>query len=273
TIALTVGATTAIFSVVYAVLLRQLPYQNVERVFWIWSDQPGRDRSPFNVPDFIDYRERTGTLGGLAGLFGFGASLSDEAAGERVQGLRATGNLFEVLGARARIGRLLESSDALPGAGRVVVLTERFWTRRFGGDSSIVGRPIRLNGEDHVVVGVLAPGFATPIRDVEFVVPFSPDRDPRRGARNSLNFIIGVGRLRDGVSRAQAAGELDRIARRLQAEFPVENARKRGVQMVTVIDGVAGSFRTALLTLLAAVAGVLLIACANLANLMLTRAS
>src|SRR5262249_40920623 len=129
------------------------------------------------------------------------------------------------------------------------------------------------NGEDYVVVGVLAPGFATPIREVEFVVPFSPDRDPRRGARNSLNFIIGVGRLRDGVSRAQAAGDLDRIARRPQAEFPGENARKRGVQMVTVIDGVAGSFRTALLTLLAAVAGVLLIACANLANLMLTRAS
>jgi putative ABC transport system permease protein len=273
TIALTVGATTAVFSAVYAVLLRQLPYQHVERVFWLWSDQPGRDRSPFNVPDFIDYRDGVRTLDGLAGFFGFGASLSDEVAGERVQGLRATGNLFDVLGAQALRGRLLRASDEQPGADRVVVFTERFWSRRFGGDPSIVGRSIRLNGEAHVVIGVLAAGFVTPVRDIEFVVPFGPDSDPRRGARNSFNFIIGVGRLREGVSPSQAAGELVGIARRLQAEYPVENARKRGVQVVSVIDGVAGSFRTALWTILAAVGAVLLIACANLANLMLTRAS
>src|SRR5262245_19396811 len=97
TIALTVAATTAIFSVVFAVLLRQLPYRDVDRVFWMWSDQPGRDRTPFNVPDFIDYRDGARTLSGLAGFFSYGASLTDDAAGERVQGLRATGNFFEVL--------------------------------------------------------------------------------------------------------------------------------------------------------------------------------
>ena len=273
TIALTVGTATAIFSVVYAVLLRQLPYRDVDRVFWIWSDQPGRDRTPFNVPDFIDYRDGARTLDGLAGLFGYGASLSDEAAGERVQGLRATGNVFEVLGARPLLGRLLQPADEQPGADHVVVLTDRFWSRRFGGDAGIVGRPVRLNGDPYTVIGVLAAGFATPIRDVEFVVPFSPDHDPRRGARNSLNFIIGVGRLGPGASAARAAEDLSAIARRLQAQFPVENARKRGVQMITVIDGIAGQFRTALLTIFAAVGAVLLIACANLANLMLTRAS
>jgi putative ABC transport system permease protein len=273
TIALAVGATTAIFSVVYAVLLRQLPYQHVDRVFWMWSDQPGRDRSPFNVPDFIDYRDRARTLDGLAGFFGYGASLSDEAGGERVQGLRATGNVFDVLGARARLGRLLQPSDEQPGADHVVVLTERFWSRRFGSEPGIVGRPIRLNGEGYTVIGVLAAGFVTPVRDVEFVVPFSPDSDPRRGARNSLNFIIGVGRLAERTSSSQAASELGGIARRLQEQFPVENARKRGVQMVRVIDGIVGPFRTALVTVLAAVGGVLLIACANLANLMLARAS
>src|SRR6185295_107171 len=103
----TVGATTAIFSVVYGVLLRQLPYRNVEQVFWIWSDQAGRDRAPFNVPDFLDYRASTRTLSGVAGFFAESANLSDEASAERVQGLRATGNFFDVLGARARIGRLL----------------------------------------------------------------------------------------------------------------------------------------------------------------------
>jgi predicted permease len=273
TIALAVGATTAIFSVVYAVLLRQLPYQDVDRVYWLWSEQPGRDRTPFNVPDFIDYRDGVRTLEGLAGFFSYGASISDEAAGERVQGLRATGNFFDVLGARAQLGRLLQPSDEIPGADSVVVLSERFWARRFGSQADIVGRPIRLNGEPYDVIGVIAPGFVTPVRDVEFVIAFGPDSDPRRGARNSLNFVIGVGRVAAGVSPSQAAGELGTIARRLQQQHPVENARKRGVQMVNVIDGIAGSFRTALLTILAAVGAVLLIACANLANLMLTRAS
>jgi len=273
TIALTVGATTAIFSVVYAVLLRQLPYRGVERVFWIWSDQAGRDRTPFNVPDFIDYRDRARTLDGFAGFFSYGASLSDEAAGERLQGMRATGNFFTVLGANARLGRLLEPADERPGAGPVVVLSEPLWIRRFGGDPTIVGRSIRLNGEDHVVVGVLARGFATPVRDVEFVVPFAPDLDARRGARNSLNFVIGVGRLAESVSESRAIAELDGIAHTLREQFPVENARKRGVLLVRVIDGIVGSFRAALVTIFAAVAAVLLIACANLANLMLTRAS
>jgi len=273
TIALTVGTTTAIFSVVYGVLMRQLPYQDVEQVFWIWSDQSGRDRSPFNVPDFIDYRAATQTLSGLAGFFAYSANLSDEAAAERVQGIQATGNLFEVLGARARIGRLLEPRDERPGAERVVVLADPFWVRRFGGDRDVLGRTIRLNGEEYTVVGVIAAGFAVPVRDVEFVLPFSPEQDARRGARNSLNFIIGVGRLGPQVSQAQATNELTAIARRLQGQFPVENARKRGVLLIRVIDGIVGPFRTALLTLFAAVAAVLLIACANLANLMLTRAT
>ena len=273
TVALTVGATTAIFSVVYGVLLRQLPYRSVEQVFWIWSDQPGRDRAPFNVPDFIDYRDSTSTLSGFAGYFAYSANLSDEAAAERVQGVRATGNFFDVIGARPLIGRLLQPSDERPGSDHVAVLTEPFWVRRFGADRAIVGRTIRLNSEPYVVVGVLAPGFVMPVRDVDFVLPFAVDWDPRRGARNSLNFVIGVGRLDEHVSATQASDELTGIARRLQTQFPVENARKRGVRLVALIDGIAGPFRTALLTLLAAVGAVLLIASANLANLMLTRAT
>ena len=273
TVALTVGATTAIFSVVYGVLLRQLPYRDVEGVFWIWSDQVGRDRGPFNVPDFIDYRDSTRMLSGLAGFFSFSANLSDETTAERVQGIRATGNLFDVLGAQARVGRLLDARDERPDADRVVVLAEPFWLRRFGGDEAIVGRAIRLSGESYTVVGVVASGFVMPIRDVAFVLPFAVDQDPRRGARNSLNFIIGVGRLADRVTAPQASSELTAIAKRLQEQFPVENARKRGVHMIGLIEGIAGSFQTALWTVFAAVGAVLLIACANLANLMLTRAA
>src|SRR5262249_54154913 len=129
------------------------------------------------------------------------------------------------------------------------------------------------NSEEYTVVGVLAPGFATPIRDIDLVLPFVADRDPRRGARNSVNFIHGVGRLGDGISPAQAASELNGTAHRLQERFPGENPRKRGVRLVGVLDGIAGPVRTALLTLFASVGAVLLIACANLANLMLTRMS
>jgi len=273
TIALTVGATTAIFGVVHAVLLRPLPYRNADRVFWVWGDQQGRDRTPLNVPDFLDYRQQARSLEGLAGYFSYGAGLSDEAAGDRLYGLRATGNFFDVLGARARLGRLLRAADEIESSGRVVVLTSALWTRRFASDARTIGSSIRLNGEQYTVVGILEPGFVTPIRDVDFVVPFAPDRDPRRGLRNSVSFIHGVGRVRDGVTVAQADAELDAIARTLQAQFPVENARKRGINLVALIDGVAGSVRTALFAIAAAVGAVWLVACANLGNLMLARAS
>jgi len=273
TIALTVGATTAIFSVVHAVLLRPLPYRDPERVFWVWGDQQGRDRTPLNVPDFMDYRERARSLEGLAGYFSYGAGLSDEAAGERLYGLRATGNFFDVLGARAGLGRLLRPTDEGETGGHVVVLTFELWTRRFGSDPRTLGSSIRLNGEPYTVVGILEPGFATPIREVDFVMPFAPDRDPRRGLRNSVSFIHGVGRAREGASIEQADAELDAIARTLQAQFPVENARKRGINLVGLIEGVAGSFRTALFTIFAGAGAVWLVACANLGNLVLTRAT
>ena len=125
-----------------------------------------------------------------------------------------------------------------PGA-HVVVLAAPFWVRRFGADPAIVGRTIRLNSEEYIVAGVIASGFALPVRDVDFVLPFAADRDPRRGARNSLNFIHGVGRIAAQSSQSQAASDLNAIARRLQAQFPVENARKRGVRMVAAIDGIA----------------------------------
>jgi predicted permease len=273
TLALAISANAAIFSVVHGVLVRQLPFADADRVFWIWSDYPGRDRMPFNVPDFIDYRDRNRSLAGFAGFFAFNANLSDETEAERVQGVRATTDLFTILKARPALGRMLEPEDARPGREHVAVIAHSLFQRRFGGDASIIGRPIRLNSETYAVVGVTAPDFVLPVRDVEFVIPFIADLDSRREARNSLNFINGVGRLRDGLSREQAADDLTAIARRLKAQFPVENARKFGVRMVPALTGIVGSFQTALLSLFGAVVAVLLIACANLANLMLTRAS
>jgi putative ABC transport system permease protein len=273
TLALAIGANAAIFSVVHGVLLRQLPFKEPERLLWIWSDQPGRDRTPFNVPDFADYRDRNRTLQALAGYFAFGANLSDLESAERVQGAQATTNLFEALGIEPELGRLLRSDDERAGREHVVVLAHALWQRRFGGDARIIGQSIRLNGESYLVIGVLPPRFVTPIRDVEFVVPFVVDADLRRHARNSVNFIHGVGRLRGDASRAQAEDDLTTIARRLQQEYPVENARKRGVHVESSLEGIAGSFQTALFAIFAAVGSVLLIACANLANLTLSRAT
>lgn len=273
TLALAIGANSAIFSVVRGVLLRQLPFRDAERVFWIWSDQPGRDRSPFNVPDFADYRDQNRSLQGLGGYFGTSVNLSDSDSTERLQGIRATGNAFEVLGLQAHLGRLLRPDDDRPGQERVVVLGRALWESRFGADAGVVGRSIRLDGESYTIVGVLPSGLALPIREVDFAIPFVVDADPRRHGRNSVNFVLGVGRLRDGVSMAQAEAELTSIAGRLQQLFPVENARKRGVRLVPSLDGVVGSFRTALVALLGGVLSVLLIACANLANLVLSRAN
>ena len=271
-LALTVGATTALFSLVYAVLLRSLPYRQVDRVFWIWMDRPG-GQSPFNVPDFLDYRASARTLTGIGGFYAYTANFSDPDGADRLQGIRATGNFFVVLGARAQIGRLLEPEDEDGGGARVVVLSHAVWVQRFGTDKTLVGRPIQVNGEAYTVVGILPATFALPIRDVDFVLPYSPAADSRRNERGSLNFIQMVGRLGDDTSLAAATSELNGIARRLQAEFPVANATKRGVRTTALLDGIVGPFRIALNTLFAAIGGVLLIACANLANLMLTRAA
>ena len=132
------------------------------------------------MPDFLDYRESAVTVSGLAGYFAYSANLSDEAAAERVQGLRATGNFFDVLGAHARLGRLLERNDERAGFEHVVVLSQPFWIRRFGADPQVLGEGLRLNGETYTVVGVLATGFTTPVRDVDFVVPFVAEADARR---------------------------------------------------------------------------------------------
>src|SRR5262249_14990971 len=122
TLALAISANAAIFSVVHGVLVRQLPFEQAERVFWIWSDQPARDRTPFNVPDFVDYRDGNRSLEGFAGYFAFNGNLSDDAEAERVQGVRATTNLFTVLGAKPALGRLLVGDDAAPGREHVAVL-------------------------------------------------------------------------------------------------------------------------------------------------------
>ena len=273
TVMLAIGANAAIFSVAHAVLLRQLPFRDPERLIWIWSRQPFRDKAPFNVPDFIDYRDGNDVLEHFSGMAIWNASLTGSRDPERVQGLRVSGDLFDTLGVDATIGRTLRPADDRPAAPRVAVLAYGMWERRFGGQPGLIGAKLVLDGDVYTVVGVLPPSFFFPVRDCEFAVPLLADSDRRRGIRNSEAFLRAVGRLRPGVSREHARDSLTAVAARLQREHPDSNARKIAVTVVPIAEEIVGGFRSALLALMAAVGGVLVIACANLANLTLARGS
>lgn len=273
TTALAVGANAAIFSVAHAVLLRQLPFRSPERLAWVWSRQPAREKAPFNLPDFSDLRDGNDVLERLSALAPWSATLAAAGEPERAQGLRVSADLFATLGVDAKIGRALVPDDDRPGAPHVVVLTHGLWVRRFGGDPGVLGEKVLLDEEPFTVVGVTHRSFFFPVRDAEFAVPLAPETDPRRGVRGSVAFLRTVGRLRPGVSRERARDALTAIAARLQREHPETNARKSGVTLVPIADEIVGGYRSALLALAGAVAGILVLACANLANLMLARGS
>jgi predicted permease len=271
TLALGIGANTALFSVVDAVLLKALPFAEPDRLYLIWSRHTSTDRYPFQIPEFCDYRDQNRTLEGLAGFANWNANLTGDGPAERLPGLRMSDNTFELLGVGALLGRTLRTGDDVPGHEKVVVLSHGLWQRRFGGDPEIVGRSVVLNGDSFEVVGVLRPEFLFPVLTAQLAIPLAPDKDPWRHNRDSTNFIRVLGRARPGVTRAQIADDLNAIAARLLAEFPNSYARKKGVLPVLYQEEITRNFSQALWVLLGAVALLLLIACANLANLVLVR--
>jgi predicted permease len=272
TLALGIGASTAIFSLVHAVVLRALPFEHAARLLWIGSRRPQGSEWPFSLPEYIDYRDQVRALDRLVAYAPWSTSLTGRGYAERLQGLRLTANAFEALGVRPARGRLLEPADDGPGAPRVAVLGYDLWQRRFGADDGIIGQALRLDGEPYLVVGVLPRVFPVPQRDVEIVVPLAPDRDPKRDIRGSDSTLRFVGRLAAGSDAAAAATELDAIAAQLRQRFPVEYARKLGVRVAPLQDQVVGDSRRMLLLVLAAVLLVLGIACGNMATLLLARA-
>jgi len=273
TLALGIGANTAIFSVVHGVLLRPLPFQDPDRLFVLWARHTSTDRYPLQLPEFCDYRDQNRTLESIAAFGNWNPNITGDGPAERVSGLRVSGNFFATLGMPAAAGRTLAATDDTPGQEKVVVLTYGLWQRRFGGDPAIVGRPLTLNGEPFTVVGVMPHDFFFPIRTAEIAIPLAPDRDPWRQNRTSTSFLRAIGRARAGVGRAQVMEDLDGILRRLQKEYPASYGSKRGLLAVPYAEELTRNFSQALWVLLGAVALLLLIACANLANLMLVRAT
>jgi len=257
-LALGIGANTAIFRLVHTVLLRQLPYVRPADLVWIWSVRPD-NRGPFNVPDFIDYRDRNRTLESIGAFAEISANLTGQGEPVRLQGLRASANLFRLLGVTAALGRTLEPEDDRPGAPAVIVLTYSLWKNRFGGDRQIVGRKLILNEAPYLVAGVLPRDFLFPKSSAEYAVPLVPDSDPSRTRRNSINFLRVVGRLKPGIGLRQADEDLTSIARQLRAEYPVANALKQAAQAVPLEEEILGAARGSLTIVVAAVSLLLLV--------------
>jgi putative ABC transport system permease protein len=273
TLAVAVGATTAVFSVVHAVLLRALPFASSDRLVWVASVRADNPSAPFTLPEFMDYRSQARTLSGLAAYAYWGASLAGDGVTERLTGARMSANAFDVLGVGPAAGRLLVEDDDRPDAPAVVVLSFRLWQRRFGGSALAVGRTVRINGESYVIAGVLPPQFPWPLRDLDLVTPLAPERDPLRHARGSVNFLRFFGRLGPSTPAAQAQAELTAICASLRRQFPAEYARKEAVRVIPLREALVGDHRQSMLLLLGAVAVVLAAALANLASLALVRAS
>jgi len=269
TLALGIGASTAIFTVVDAALLRGLPYKSPERLYHVWESTPQKEFSQreFSYPDYQDYQQNQ-VFEGIAAYTGGGAIMSGRGEPERVFAPSATANFFFVLGVEPVLGRSFQPGEDKPGAPRVTMLTYGMWQRRFGGDPGIVGQSLTLNGDSYTVVGVLPASFQFALRSADLWRPYQPTE-----AQLTRRFMHGtnvVGRLKSDISVTQAQTELSLIASRIEREHNQSHAGT-GVRLIALQEQVVGQVKPILLVLLAAVGFVLLIACANVASLLLTR--
>ena len=275
TLALGIGANTAIFSVVDAVLLRPLPYPQPDRLVFLWSTMhsQGVPTAGSAWPDYQEWRDRNNVFDGLGGFYYGDFNLAaDGAAPERIQGAYVTTNFFQVLQVAPALGRPFNAEEEQFGKHRVVLISDNLWQRHFGGNTNVLGREIRLGGEVYTVAGVMPRGlpFLDNLPEVELWTPIAFAKDDNMATRNN-HFITLVGRLKNGVTAAQAQSDVGAIARAIEE---IEPANKGvGAAIVPLQEQLVGDSKLALLVLLGAVAFVLLVACVNVANLLLARAS
>ncbi|HEX5047178.1 MAG TPA: ABC transporter permease [Gammaproteobacteria bacterium] len=268
-LALGIGANTAIFSLVSAVLLKPLPFPEPERLMLLWEDASsigGPSRVEVAPADFVDWRERNRSFEGIAALENRSYNLTGGGEPEKVEGVGASANLFALLGMRALVGRTLLPDDGATEAAPVVAIGERLWRRRFGADPGVVGRTIDLDGEPRTVVGVVPPYFQFPNKDANVWVPLKLTAE-QRAARNNY-YLYVVGRLASGATREQAQSDLATIAAAIHADNP---ELRLSATVASLHEHLSRDARPTLTILLAAVAAVLLITCANVANLLLAR--
>ncbi len=270
TLTLGIGATTAVFSIVYGVLVRPLPYAEPERLVQLWETStltPG-ERNPVSVPNYKDWVARSRSFTELLAYAYNRYGITGEGAPEQVQGSQLLGNQVSMLGVRPLLGSGITVTQSREF---VVVLSEGIWRRRFGADPGIIGRSIRMNAQPYTVIGVMPSSFQFPRPDVELWTSYATIfSDPAWGEARGRRFQRVIGRLKNGVTHEAARADLDAVGRQLSVEYPDANPGS-GAALVALKDQLVGETRPALMVLAGAVACVLLIACANVAHLLLAR--
>lgn len=270
TLALGIGANSAMFSTVNSVLLKPLSYPDADRIVVLEGINPakGITQSNLSIPDFADWQSQNQVFDQLAGFVFGGSLLTSGDETERVRGAGVTTDFFPLFGAAALVGRTLQADDSQKGRDQVVVLSYGLWQRRFGGNPNVIGTTVTISGESSTIVGVMPAGFDYPEQS-ELWVPYPIDAAAQR--RDNRFFLV-VARLKPGVPIAQAQASLDTINQRLAQNY-VDTNSGWSARVINLQERMVGSMRKSLLILLGAVAFVLLIACANVANLMLARAT
>src|SRR4051812_34625956 len=273
TLLLGIGANTAIFSVIKAVLLNPLPYRNPDRLVVLSEQNPDGNADLVAPLTFVDWQSQSHALPALAAFRQLRYAFAGTEAPLNVPSVRATPNLFALLGATATLGRTFLDEESRPGNDRVAVLSRAFWQRQFGGSASVIGRTIQLDAQPYTVVGVMPAEFDfPPSAHVDVWTPLSFDPNDAHGRSRKARSLSVVGRLGDGVALEQAQREMTLVASRLATTYPDSNAGW-GARVVAVQQQLVTTVKPALLMISGAVGFLLLIVCANVANLILARLS
>jgi len=270
-LALGIGANSAIFSIINAIVLKPLPFDDLDRIVMVWEKAPGpgAERNSASVANYLDWREQSNSFENLAIYMYWSANLSGIDTPERVRGIQVSPNLLDAVGIKVALGRNFRPDEDQPGKDNVIILTHGLWQSRFGGDPNVVGRTANVNGVARAIIGVMPPDVIYP-QGAELLAPMAMTPETMRN-RNYHGALV-VGRLKEGVSIGQAQSDLDAIAGRLEQQYPNTNTG-RGVGVFPILEDTVREYKTAMLMMMATVAFVLLIACANVANLTLARAT
>jgi predicted permease len=270
TLGLAIGANSAIFSVVNAVLLRPLPYAHSEQLVRVFGSQPQLGLAPTSPANFLEWKEQNEVFERIATYVGQGFNLTGGDKPERVIGARVSADLFPLLRVQPGLGRAFTEEEDQTGHGQVAILSHEFWQSRFGGDSHALNQTITLNEKPYTVVGIMPPGFAFPDTRTQVWTPVA--FNPAERATRDTNFIDVIARLKPGVSIEQARAHMTALAQRQAERYPQSNTGV-GAKVISLHEQTVGDVRPILVVLLGAVGFVLLIACANVANLLLARAA
>jgi putative ABC transport system permease protein len=270
TLALGIGANTAIFSVVNSVLLRPLPFHNPNQLVFVTETSKQREitQGPLPVPDYLAWKERSRSFAGIAATQGAAFTYTGKSGAIRINGALITPEFLRILGLRPILGRVFSENEGQPGRDQVVIMTEALWRRQFGADPNIIGRDLRIDSRQVTVVGVIPSSASVVTAQNEMLKPLAIDDTAAHEHVTRLTFVIA--RLRDGISIPAAQAEMDTISTSLEREFPSTNTNWRA-SVDGIVDSLVGPLRPQLWLLLAAVATVLLIGCVNLATLLSAR--